>query len=105
MCRLGLSLPFRDSARPGLRNSCCWRQSIERGFAFDPARGTDSADVRALDLKFASRRQELEQELRQGQPQLYALRAEAEQKRSALTPQFLRLAQTLEQAKANAKVA
>ncbi|HMH54340.1 MAG TPA: hypothetical protein VK548_29160, partial [Candidatus Acidoferrum sp.] len=82
-----------------------WRQSIERGFAFDPTKGIDPADVQALDLKFASRRQELEQELRQGQPQLYGLRAEAEQKRSALTPQFLRLAQTLEQAKADAKVA
>jgi DNA-binding helix-hairpin-helix protein with protein kinase domain len=56
-----------------------WRQGIERRFAFDPAKGVDAADVRALDLKCAARRQELEQALRQGRPQLYALRAEAEQ--------------------------
>jgi DNA-binding helix-hairpin-helix protein with protein kinase domain len=63
-----------------------WRQALERAFVFDPTRGIDPADLRALDTHLALQRAQLERELGAGAPRLDQIRRTIGARRQTLQP-------------------
>jgi DNA-binding helix-hairpin-helix protein with protein kinase domain len=63
-----------------------WRRSLEKRFVFDPNKGTDPADVAAIESDIATRRARLEDELRKGASTLENLRKEILSRRETLRP-------------------
>jgi DNA-binding helix-hairpin-helix protein with protein kinase domain len=63
-----------------------WRRGLERGFAFDPARGIDRSELLAVEAAIQADRRRLEQTLRHGAADLRALADAAERARKTLRP-------------------
>ncbi len=82
-----------------------WRAKLERGFRFDATKGVDSADIAALDQRYALKRQELERILRTGPEEMRKLAGLVNSRSSALLPELDRLSVDLAQAKADAAAA
>jgi len=81
-----------------------WRLGIERAFVFDPGRGIDPADVRALDGSLATQKAQLERELSAGPIQLEQIRHAIGIRRQMLLPQLTVAAGRVAQIEADLKV-
>jgi DNA-binding helix-hairpin-helix protein with protein kinase domain len=98
------------SAVPGFgpartRELLGWRSKLEQGFRFDATKGVDSADIAALDQRYALKRQDLERVLRTGPEEMRKLGSLVSSRSSALLPELERLSLDLAQAKADADAA
>jgi DNA-binding helix-hairpin-helix protein with protein kinase domain len=80
-----------------------WRNSIERSFVFDPARGIDAADRRRLDHEMAAARSRLERDLLAGPTQLVNLRRRIEVHRQTLMPQIAASCRRVAQARIDSR--
>jgi DNA-binding helix-hairpin-helix protein with protein kinase domain len=80
-----------------------WRQEIERHFVFDPSRGLDPEDLRALDRSLATQKAQIERELKAGPLHLEQLRRSIELRRQRLLPQLTLLAGRIAQIEADLK--
>lgn len=82
-----------------------WRAAIERRFTFEPRRDVDPADIAALDHRFAMKRQGIERLLGSGASELRSVAGTVKQRNDAMMPDLIRLARTLQQREADARVA
>jgi len=82
-----------------------WRVKLEQGFRFDATKGVDSADIAALDQRYALKRQELERILRTGPEEMRKLGGLVNSRSATLLPELDRLSCDLAQAKADAAAA
>jgi DNA-binding helix-hairpin-helix protein with protein kinase domain len=81
-----------------------WRESVEKAFLFDPGRGVENADVRALVHKFQPQMKPVERELVQGIGRLSRIQQDVLKKRVMLRPGVEKRAQDLAQARADYRV-
>ncbi|HTQ78432.1 MAG TPA: hypothetical protein VMM92_00435, partial [Thermoanaerobaculia bacterium] len=63
-----------------------WRQELERSFVYDPHRGIDPADLRALETSLATEKAQLERDLAAGAAKLDQLRQRTLRRREELLP-------------------
>ena len=78
-----------------------WRRRIERGFTFDPTKGTDPSDLDLLDRELDREQARVEQILRQGAGELRRLGDESARQRKILEPLIGDARRALAQAEAD----
>ena len=78
-----------------------WRRAIERRFVFDPTRGLDPADVKAIDQEIAVTRSRLEEDLVRGPDVLRRAAAQVVSVRQAVWPMLEVAVRDLAQAEAD----
>ena len=89
---------------PALRASLlAWRTIVERSFAFNPNKGIEPADIRALDKELSQRRAALLQFLSTGSQQLKQALLPWQVERSSLVSNLGEWAKRLAQAEVNIK--
>jgi len=81
-----------------------WRDRLEKAFLFDPAKGLERSDVRALVHRFQPQMRPVERELLQGIARLSRIQQDVLKKRILLRPQVEKRAQELAQAKADYRI-
>ena len=95
-------VPRLDSTQTG--NLLAWREGLEKVFLFDPGRGVESSDVRALVHKYQPLMKPVERELVQGIGRLSRIQQDVLKKRVMLRPSVEKRAQELAQARADYRV-
>lgn len=81
-----------------------WRRNIERHFVFDPMKGVDPGDIKALDAEIATLRLKLEQGLRSGPVQLQQISQQIKTRRESLKPLMEQAIYRLTQAETDKKL-
>jgi len=81
-----------------------WRDRLEKAFLFDPSKGVERSDVRALVHRFQPQMRPVERELMQGIARLSRIQQDVLKKRVLLRPQVEKRAQELAQAKADYRI-
>lgn len=88
---------------PALTNSLLsWRRRVEGGFAFNPTKGIDPADIAAIDRNIAATRARLEQELRGGPTRLQQIAQQIQYSRQTLATHVAAARTELTRAQADA---
>jgi DNA-binding helix-hairpin-helix protein with protein kinase domain len=95
-------VPRLDKAQ--LAGLMAWREGVEKAFLFDPGRGVDPADVRALVHQYQPLMKPIERELVQGIGRLSRIQQDVQKKRVLLRPNVEKRAQELAQARADYRV-
>jgi len=78
-----------------------WRASVERRFKYDPTKGTDPEDVKAIEKEMADRKLQIEHELTGGLAKLHTSAKQADLTRSSLKGQLDQAIRILLQAEVN----
>lgn len=81
-----------------------WRDRLEKAFLFDPAKGVERSDVRALVHRYQPMLRPVERELLQGIARLARIQQDVTKKRLLLRSQVEKRAQELAQARADYRV-
>ncbi|HEV7516033.1 MAG TPA: hypothetical protein VGR07_07010, partial [Thermoanaerobaculia bacterium] len=81
-----------------------WRLALERAFVFDPTRGVDPVDIRALDGNLANQKAQLEREFTGGATQLEQIRRSIGVRRQVLLPLLTVAAGRVAQVQADLRV-
>jgi DNA-binding helix-hairpin-helix protein with protein kinase domain len=81
-----------------------WRDRLEKAFLFDPSKGVERSDVRALVHRFQPQMRPVERELMQGIARLSRIQQDVIKKRVLLRQPVEKRAQELAQAKADYRV-
>jgi DNA-binding helix-hairpin-helix protein with protein kinase domain len=97
-----LSIPQLDNT---LTNEILsWREKRERNFLFDPTKGIERSDIRALIHKYQPMMKPVERELKAGIAKLHRIGDDIEKKQIALRPAVEKKAKELAQAEADFEV-
>jgi len=81
-----------------------WRNKIENRFVFCPSKGTDPADIKALNQRFSQKRKQIEISLLAGPEKLLQVRNEIVNSRSQLLPVIISVTRKVVQAEADLSV-
>jgi DNA-binding helix-hairpin-helix protein with protein kinase domain len=81
-----------------------WRDRLEKAFLFDPSKGVERSEVRALVHRFQPQMRPVERELMQGIARLSRIQQDVIKKRVLLRPPVEKRAQELAQAKADYRI-
>ncbi|MGA2919151.1 helix-hairpin-helix domain-containing protein [Methanoregula sp.] len=95
-------VPRLDNSQTG--GLIAWRESVEKAFLFDPGRGVENTDVRALVHKYQPLMKPVERELVQGIGRLSRIQQDVLKKRVMLRPVVEKKAQELAQARADYRI-
>lgn len=95
-------VPRLDNSQTG--GLIAWRESVEKAFLFDPGRGVENTEVRALVHKYQPLMKPVERELVQGIGRLSRIQQDVLKKRVILRPVVEKKAQELAQARADYRI-
>lgn len=81
-----------------------WRQRMEQSFVFDPSKGIDKSEMKAMVQRFQPRLNALERDMQQGVERLYQVRQKILNNRARFRPHTEKSARELAQAHADLQV-
>ncbi|MDD1687004.1 hypothetical protein [Methanoregula sp.] len=90
---------------PGITGELiAWRERLEKVFLYDPSKGVERSEIRALVHRFQPQMRPVERELVQGIARLSRIQQDVSKKRVMLRPSVEKRAQELAQAKADYRI-